>query len=678
MSWFKRKIKKSEDAAPDEQLWTRASLMDLGSLLGIDPAKYDGGRLSEVTYFACLKILSEAVAKLPLSLQRVTQEGGVEDAVGNPFYRAVHIRPNPYMTPSTFWEAMENSRNHFGNAYAYIKRTESGVELYPLASENVTVYIPQDMRLSDAHDIFYTYTYPETGEYVTFGSDELLHFKTSTTFGGVLGMSIRDKLKMSLDGAKDSQAVLNDMYKNNMTARAVVQYAGTQEINDKLSRQFIKGLDDYAHGRNEASKTFVPIPFGTTVTPLNLRLADQQFLELRKYTALQIASAFGIKPNQLNDYERASYANSEAQQLAFYAETMLSILKQYEEELNFKLLTAEQIAQGYRFKFNVAAVLRGDTKAQVDSLCQGISNGLYTPNEARRMLDLPSKDGGDRIYFNGSNIAVEDAGAQYGTNNSPEPAKAMLRLAESIEKAVESGIMVVKEPVFGEGHRIVDNVGGSGGGSGGGGSGGGAGSGGSSGGGSDSGEQEEAPRHSNGGAYSVDWEKVYSDEYQSKIEKLSNDEKVCKAIKTRAIWALNNRNGTDTEELYAIDFSTGEEIGRITDQHISHGVKRSKTFDRKLTEADDAGRQILLIHNHPTGMPPSPADVNELLKCKNAIGITVGHDGSIYRYTKPRQKIDDRDWDIAMQHYNHFSEKTAQERTMQDIAHRYGFSVEKL
>ena len=77
------------------------------------------------------------------------------------------------------------------------------------------------------------------------------------------------------------------------------------------------------------------------------------------------------------------------------------------------------------------------------------------PDEARRCLDLPSKDGGDRIYFNGSNIAVEDAGAQYGTNgseNSPETAgsaadrqqentKALLRLAESIENAAGCGII---------------------------------------------------------------------------------------------------------------------------------------------------------------------------------------------------------------------------------------------
>lgn len=444
MSWFKKKIKKSVNM----QDWSQSQILDLGRFLGIDPTQYDDGRLSEVTYFACLKILSEAVAKLPLSLQRTSENGGVEDAVNSPLYRTVKVRPNPFMTPSSFWEAMENNRNHYGNAYARIKRSAKGVELFPLSSDCVTVYIPQDKRLSDAHDIFYCYTYPETGEQENFSSDDILHFKTSTTFGGVLGVAVRDKLKMSLDGAKDSQKVLNDMYKNNMTAKAVVQYSGTQEVNSKLSQQFIKSLDDYAHGRNEASQTFIPIPYGTSVTPLNLRLADEQFLELRKYTALQIASAFGIKPNQLNDYEKASYANSEAQQLAFYAETMLSILKQYEEELNYKLLTDEQIAQGYRFKFNVAAVLRGDTKAQVESLCQGISNGLYTPNEARRNLDLPSKPGGDRIYFNGSNIAVEDAGAQYQVLPSTveetadnDNEKAFLHLA----KTIESAIMVLKD-----------------------------------------------------------------------------------------------------------------------------------------------------------------------------------------------------------------------------------------
>ena len=411
MIWFKKKIKKSADTQAQE--WSKVQILDLSRFLGLDLSQYDDGRLSEVTYFACLKVLSEAVAKLPLELQKIDSGGGVQEAVSSPFYAVAKIRPNPFMTPSSFWEAMENNRNHHGNAYAYSKRSSGGAELYPLASENMSVLVPQNQRLPDAQDIIYRYVFPETGQMHEFPSEEILHFKTSTTFGGLLGSPVKDKLRLSLDGARDSQAVLNELYKTNMTGKAVVQYAGSQEITSDLSKQFIKTLDDYAQGRNGTGDAFIPIPYGTTVTPLNLRLADEHFLELRKYTALQIASAFGIKPNQLNDYEKASYANSEAQQLAFYAETMLSILKQYEEELNFKLLTAEQIADGYRFKFNVAAVLRGDTKAQVESLCKGISCGLYTPNEARRNLDLPSLPGGDRLYFNGSNVAVEDAGKQY-------------------------------------------------------------------------------------------------------------------------------------------------------------------------------------------------------------------------------------------------------------------------
>lgn len=406
----KNKVQKSAEPVPEAM---QPLILNLGKLLGFDPTQYDEGRLSEVTYFACLKKLSEAVAKLPLTLQKVSDDGGVEDARSDLLYYTVKMRPNPFMTPSSLWEAMENNRNHHGNAYAQIRYTENSVELYPLAPDRMRIRIPDNKRLPDIRDICYEYSSPETGEIIPFWSDEILHIKSSMTFSGLFGISVRDKLRLSLDGAKDSQKVLNELYKNNMAGRAVVQFSPTQEMKEGYQERYVRQLDDFAHGRKKTGSTFIPIPYGTNVTPLNLRLADEQFLELRKYTALQIASAFGISPNQLNDYEKASFANSEAQQLAFYVETMLPIFKQYEEELNYKLLSASQVAQGYRFKFNVAAVLRGDTKSQVESLCHGIAGGLYTPNEARRMLDLPSKEGGDRIFFNGSNIAVEDAGAQY-------------------------------------------------------------------------------------------------------------------------------------------------------------------------------------------------------------------------------------------------------------------------
>ncbi len=88
------------------------------------------------------------------------------------------------------------------------------------------------------------------------------------------------------------------------------------------------------------------------LTPLDIKLTDSQFIELKKYSALQIAAAFGIKPNQINDYEKSSYSNSEMQQLSFYVDTMLFVLKQYEEEVNYKLLSDDETEDGLYFKMN--------------------------------------------------------------------------------------------------------------------------------------------------------------------------------------------------------------------------------------------------------------------------------------------------------------------------------------
>lgn len=666
MSWFKKKIKKSVNM----QDWSQSQILDLGRFLGIDPTQYDDGRLSEVTYFACLKILSEAVAKLPLSLQRTSENGGVEDAVNSPLYRTVKVRPNPFMTPSSFWEAMENNRNHYGNAYARIKRSAKGVELFPLSSDCVTVYIPQDKRLSDAHDIFYRYTYPETGEQENFPSDDILHFKTSTTFGGVLGVAVRDKLKMSLDGAKDSQKVLNDMYKNNMTAKAVVQYSGTQEVNSKLSQQFIKSLDDYAHGRNEASQTFIPIPYGTNVTPLNLRLADEQFLELRKYTALQIASAFGIKPNQLNDYEKASYANSEAQQLAFYAETMLSILKQYEEELNYKLLTDEQIAQGYRFKFNVAAVLRGDTKAQVESLCQGISNGLYTPNEARRNLDLPSKPGGDRIYFNGSNIAVEDAGAQYQVLPSTveetaenDNEKAFLHLAKTIESAIISlkGEDYSTRNERGQFTGSVPH--------------------GNGGGGSGSGESSQESINESGISgkheYSnsqniVDLEYLKSEEYKNKFKGITGNTKVDEQLYKQSKAMLTHRNGTDKEDMCLIDSRTGKIAGHQSNSKVDFGVEYNNSINNAIK--DNPPYSLISIHNHSTNNPPTGSDLVSNGANRYKLGLVVTHNGKVFTYKSGKKPFSAESFGTRVAKYRklEYNEFDAIKKTLSDYTVQYG------
>lgn len=191
-------------------------------------------------------------------------------------------------------------------------------------------------------------------------------------------------------------------------------------------------------------------------------------------------------------------------------------------------------------------------------------------------------------------------------------------------------------------------------------------------------EREELPRKIKSGSNTVDWSIVQSEEYSKKYTKLSDDERVSSAIETRAKWALNNRDGKNTEELYAISLKDGREVSRITDQNYDSAVKRTSKFTRELNAADESGEEILLLHNHPRGLPPSISDINALLKNKNVSGITVGHNGSIYRYTRPNKEIPKSDWSIALRRHKKYSDITSMEKALSDLSKEFGFEFEIL
>jgi HK97 family phage portal protein len=385
-------------------------LNNLYRFLGIDPDR-DERVLSEATYFACLKILSEAIGKMPLKLLRYNEKNGVVTMRQHYLYKILHDRPNPYMTSTSFWSTVEYNRNHYGNAYVWIQGAGKNLKLWILPSNQVEVWYDDAKALADQPDIYYLYS---AGDKVyKFGSEEILHFKSSNSFDGIVGISVQDQLRTTLSGSIKSQKMLNKMYESGFTAKAVLNYTGS--LSDANVETLVQNIESYARGdlKDEGVENIIPIPLGFSLTPLNVKLGDNQFVEVKQYTSGQIAAAFGIKPYQYNDLTKSSYASAEAQQLSFYVDTLLYIIKQYEEELSYKLLTADEIASGYHFKFNVAVILRADLATQIKTLSTGVANFIYTPNEARAMLDLEAKDGGDRLLGNGASIPVELTGIQY-------------------------------------------------------------------------------------------------------------------------------------------------------------------------------------------------------------------------------------------------------------------------
>lgn len=407
MGFFDRLRSRRRKSADTSEQMTLDQLLNWLGVHGVANSE-----LSEATYFACIKVLSESIGKLPLRLMQATPDRGVTPARGHRYYRTLNERPNRFMSASVFWTYMEYCRNHFGNAYALIDESDrEHPQLWPLDPRSMQVWYDDARQLSDLPDVYYVYS--TAAGTITYGSEEILHFKSHQTLDGLVGVSVREQLASTIQGNIKAQKMVNKMYDSGMTAKAVLQYTGN--LKDASVEQLTKGIEAYAKGelKSKGIENIIPMPIGMTLTPLSLKLADSQFLEVKQYSALQIAAAFGVKPNQVGDYSKSSYANAEAQQLSFLVDTLLFNIKQYEEELQWKLLLDGEAAAGFVTKFNTSVLLRADQQTQINTLSAAVSNFLMTPNEARERLDLPHKDGGDNLLGNGAAIPVQFTGAQY-------------------------------------------------------------------------------------------------------------------------------------------------------------------------------------------------------------------------------------------------------------------------
>jgi HK97 family phage portal protein len=289
------------------------------------------------------------------------------------------------------------------------------------------------LMFSKAPEVYYYYS--TKGGRRVFLSEELLHFKSFQTVDGLVGVPVREQLAATIKGNNQAQALVNKLYENGMTAKAVLQY--TSNLSDANVEAMTKGIQEYLDSKKTAKgvDTLIPLPVGMSLTPLNMKLTDSQFFEIKQHSALQIASAFGVRPYQIGDYTKTSYASAEAQQLSFLIDTLLFNLKGYEEEVGYKLLSNNEEADGLHAKFNTSVLLRADQRTQIETLSNAVNSFLYTPNEAREKLDLPAKPGGDELLGNGASIPVQYAGSQY-TNTAREEEKKWLR--DTIQEILSS------------------------------------------------------------------------------------------------------------------------------------------------------------------------------------------------------------------------------------------------
>lgn len=343
---------------------------------------------TEATYLTVLRVLSESFGKLPI---HVRDKNNV--IVRNPAERLLTVRPNESMSPCSLFTYLTYCMVHYGNGYAFCDWSASTGEL-----KSITALDPRCVRVwvdnvenEILQKFYYTYTTVGGNSYILAAEDvvhvKVWHVDDQTR---MVGVPVRTFLQELFNSAKASQGMQSDLYKNGMITSGVLNYVG--DLSEEKKQMLLENI------RKIGTKNkILPLPKDWELKTLNLSMVDAQFMEGRKLNALQIAAAFGVMPNQLNDYSKGSYANATAQQLSFLEDTLQYISRVFEDELTYKLLSDKEIDDGLHIDVDTDAILKSTPDVLADILVKYVTGSIMTINEARERASLPPLPDCDKL-----------------------------------------------------------------------------------------------------------------------------------------------------------------------------------------------------------------------------------------------------------------------------------------
>ena len=366
--------------------------------------------------YACVRILSEAIAGLPLHLYHSKPDGGKEKAVGHPLYFLLHDEPNAEMTSFVFRETLMTHLLLWGNAYAQVIRNGKGevIALYPLMPNRMQV------NRNEKGQLYYQYTTSSDdaptmkGSAVVLMPEDVLHIP-GLGFDGLVGYSPIAMAKNAIGLAIATEEYGAKFFANGAAPSGILEHPGTikdpQRVRDAWMSQF--------GGSHNSGKVAV-LEEGMKYTPISISPEQAQFLETRKFQINEIARIFRVPPHMVGDLEKSSFSNIEQQSLEFVKYTLDPWVIRWEQSLQRTLLSSEDKKE-YFFKFNLEGLLRGDYASRMSGYATARQNGWMSANDIRELenLDRISAElGGDLYLINGNMLPLENAGAFADINTS--------------------------------------------------------------------------------------------------------------------------------------------------------------------------------------------------------------------------------------------------------------------
>ena len=393
---------------------------------GTSSGKYvtERSAMQMTAVYCCVRILSEAVASLPLQFYRYTDDGGKEKAVDHPLYFLLHDEPNPEMTSFIFRETLMTHLLLWGNAYSQIIRNGKGevVALYLLMPDRMKVDRDEHGRLYyeytvyDADDVDGRKGTNKVGRTVRLQPHDVLHIP-GLGFDGLVGYSPIAMAKNAIGLAIATEEYGSKFFANGAAPSGVLEHPGTIKDPSKVRESWQATFG----GSGNANKIAV-LEEGMKYTPISISPEQAQFLETRKFQIDEIARIFRVPPHMIGDLEKSSFNNIEQQSLEFVKYTLDPWVSRWEQAMVRALLTPDE-KKKYFFKFNVDGLLRGDYQSRMNGYATARQNGWMSANDIRELENLdriPAEQGGDLYLINGNMTKLEDAGIFAAGNNGKE------------------------------------------------------------------------------------------------------------------------------------------------------------------------------------------------------------------------------------------------------------------
>ena len=329
--------------------------------------------LTFTAVWSAVRLLSESVSSLPISIHKVEKNGDKTEAIKESLYNLLKYKPNTFQNKITFFEKIMMDLCINGNSYVFIERNRlarvSG--LYPLNFEDMVV-IEKDNRL------FYEY---KNGE--VYNSDDILHF-TGLTSDGIVGLSPIQNHMKSIGWGMAVEDYGSKFFKSGALLSGVL--STERSLSETAVERLRHSFNNTYSGLNNSNKTAI-LEEGLTFKPIGIAPDQAQFLASRTFSIQEIGRIWNIPNHMLGDNSKSSFNNIEMQSQEFVTFSLLPYITRIENEMNNKLFRTSDLGRVF-IKFNVGGLLRGNTKDRSEFYTKMITNGVMSINEVRALEDL--------------------------------------------------------------------------------------------------------------------------------------------------------------------------------------------------------------------------------------------------------------------------------------------------